>query len=72
LRACKLLECRDYTRVDIRLRDGTPYILEVNANPDISSDAGLARSAKAAGISYPTLIERILHMTMQRKDKTHA
>lgn len=72
LRACKLLECRDYTRVDIRLRDGTPYILEVNANPDISSDAGLARSAKAAGIGYPALIERILHMTMQRKDKAHA
>ncbi len=68
VRACKILDCRDYARVDIRLRDGIPYILEINANPDISPDAGLARSAKVAGMNYPQLIGRILDLARKRKE----
>jgi len=72
LRAYKILECRDYARVDIRLREGVPYILEVNANPDISPSAGLSRAAKVGGFDYPKLIERILLMALKRKEISHA
>jgi D-alanine-D-alanine ligase len=60
-KAYKLFGLRDYGRVDFRISsDGRPFILEVNPNPDISKDAGLARMAKAHGFSYEDLIHSIL------------
>jgi D-alanine-D-alanine ligase len=49
-----------YGRVDMRIdRHGRPWVLEVNANPDVSPSAGLARMALAAGIDYPALVRLI-------------
>ncbi len=52
---------RGYARVDFRVDEaGQPWILEVNANPCLTPDAGLAAAARQAGMDYPALIGRIL------------
>lgn len=67
LQCWELIGCRDYARVDFRLTaDGTPYVLEVNPNPDISDNAGFARSARAAGYSFPQIIGKIVESALER------
>ena len=61
------LDLRDYGRVDFRVaEDGTPYVIDVNPNCDVSPDAGVARAAAAAGMAYPQLIGRICQIAWQR------
>ena len=56
-----------YGRIDLRVdRFGRPWILDVNANPDIAPDAGLARMARAAGLEYEALIHRICELALAR------
>ena len=62
----RMLGCSGYARVDFRLDSrGSPRVLEVNPNPDISPDAGLAHQAQAAGIVYNQLIEKIAMLALR-------
>jgi D-alanine-D-alanine ligase len=59
--------CRDYARVDFRVDpEGRPWILEVNANPDLDPAAGFARSVLAAGISYEEFACQLIESARRR------
>jgi len=58
---------RDYGRVDVRLHaERGPFVVDVNPNPDLSTDAGLARAAAQAGISYSQLVQEVARMALAR------
>jgi D-alanine-D-alanine ligase len=67
--AYRALRLRDYGRIDLRVRRGVPYVLDVNSNPDITMEGGLARSARAAGYDYGQLVARIVEMAARRMPK---
>ena len=63
------MELRDYGRLDVRLAaDGTPYVIDVNPNCDLSeASGGFARAGRAAGLAYEDLIRRIVDLALQRR-----
>jgi len=70
LRCFGLFMLRDYGRVDMRIDDRQRvYVLEVNANPCLSPDAGFAATAERAGMTYSHLIGSLLHFMIQRAER---
>lgn len=69
LAAYKLLGCRGYARVDMRMDEaGKLNVMEVNPNPDISPGTGAARQALAAGMNYTQFIDKIIKLALEKNN----
>ena len=64
--AYRVVGCRDYARMDIRLRDGIFYVLDINPNADISHDASMACAAEVIGISYGQMGSLFIRLAASR------
>ncbi len=69
LRAFDAFSLSGYARVDFRVDEaGRPFILEVNANPCLSPDAGFAAAAELGGLSYDALVFEIAGAALGNRD----
>ncbi len=65
--AYKSIECRDLGRVDFRVDEaGNPYVLEINPLPNLSPSEVFPMCAKAVGMTYNELINKILDYALER------
>jgi D-alanine-D-alanine ligase len=62
-RVYRALYLTGYARIDFRVRaDGTPFVLEANANPNLEEEEDFAYAALHDGIDYPQLLQRIISL----------
>ncbi len=71
LRAYKVLRCKDWSRIDIRLdKNETPNVIEINPLPGIMPDpnenSSFPKAARTAGINYNEMIQRVLFEACKR------
>jgi D-alanine-D-alanine ligase len=70
VRAFRLLGCRDFARVDFRVRaSGDPYVLEVNPNPSYHPTAGFPTALAAAGMTHEQFTVRLVENAQGRASK---
>jgi D-alanine-D-alanine ligase len=64
-RIYRALSLSGYSRIDFRMRpDGSVFVLEANANPNMSLGEDFAQSARATGVDYGELLGRIMRLGM--------
>ncbi|MCF7871027.1 MAG: D-alanine--D-alanine ligase [Candidatus Omnitrophica bacterium] len=68
LTAHKALGCRDFSRVDLKIKNGIPYVLEVNSIPGLTINSLLPLSASASGIDFSQLIHLLLQNALLRAE----
>ena len=71
LECWELFRLDGYARVDFRIDErGAPWVLEVNANPCLSPDAGYAAALAEAGIEYAAALGRVIEAALAREAKS--
>jgi D-alanine-D-alanine ligase len=68
LKAFKALGCGGYARVDFRYaEDDRFYCLEVNTLPGMTATSLVPKAAKAVGIDFSDLVDRIAKLALKKK-----
>jgi len=72
-RIYRALGLSGYARMDFRVNaQGEVYVLEANANPNLEAAEDFAESARAAGIAYGELLERLMDLGLKYRAQWRA
>ena len=63
--AHQALFCRGYSRTDMILKDQKMYVLETNTIPGMTATSLLPQAAKAAGMSFGQLLDRLIELSLE-------
>jgi len=62
-----LMGCRGFSRIDFMLdKKGQPYVLEVNTIPGMTEMSLVPDAARAAGLSFEELVEKIVRLAFEK------
>ncbi len=62
----RVIGCEGFGRVDIIVKDGQLYVLEINTIPGLTSNSLLPKAARAGGISFSKLLEKIINLGLSQ------
>lgn len=67
LKLMKIINCEVYGRVDYRLdKSGNHFLLEANTLPGMTATSLVPKAAKASGMSFEDLIQKILELSLEK------
>lgn len=67
LKCWRQLKCSVYARVDIIIGEDDIYVLEINTLPGLTKNSLFPKSAKAYGLSFPELLDRIVELSIKER-----
>ena len=59
-----ILGCNSYVRIDMIVREGVPYLLEVNTLPGMTTQSLIPKSAKVKGLEFSDLLDKIIEYSL--------
>lgn len=65
LKCYEALKCSVYSRVDIIVKDGVPYVLEINTLPGLTKNSLFPKSARGVGMSFNELLDKIIEYSLK-------
>ena len=65
-KAFRVLGCRDYARVDFRIRGEQPYVLELNPNPDFAPDRAMSNNLWAGDLKHDEFTLQMVRNALAR------
>lgn len=68
VKAHECLQCGVLSRVDMIVSRGIPYVLEVNTIPGMTETSLFPESARAAGLSFESLLTKIIQFSLEKKN----